>query len=205
MSHDLLKRLNDLKKDILHPEGIQVTQSQNYPFSIFIYPPADEFTVRAKFVEMIQDIKKENIEILEINLAHECLELLKQRDGDWTIDEIIQKEKEFFEDNKDYRDTFALVNDVFSPILEDENGISKSILNIMETFKSKLEGRKGIVFITRAGFLYPFYRTSSLLKFLTNTRGLSVVFLYPGTRTSETSLSYMGVMSPDSNYRPRMY
>ncbi|MCG6146505.1 BREX protein BrxB domain-containing protein [Leptospira bandrabouensis] len=205
MNTELVKRLNDLKKDIVHPEGIQVTQSQNYPFSIFVYPPSEEFFVRSRFLEMIQDIKKEGIDILEINLAHECLTLLDHRDGDWSLDEIIQKEKEFFEDTKDFKDPYSIVDDVFSPILENEDGISKSILEKMESFHKNLEGRRGIVFITRAGFLYPFYRTSSLLKFLTNTRGLSVVFLYPGVRTSETSLSYMGVLSPDSNYRPRMY
>ncbi|MBK6607325.1 MAG: DUF1788 domain-containing protein [Leptospiraceae bacterium] len=205
MNSDLTKRLNDLKKDIIHPEGMQVTQSQNYPFSIFVYSPEEEFIMRAKFQELILDIKKKDIQILEINLAHECIELAKNRVDDWSIEEIIQREKDFFEDDKDFNDPFQLVNDLFTPILESENGISKSIIEKINLFKENLEGRKGIVFITRAGFLYPFYRTSSLLKFLTNTKGLPVIFLYPGTRTSDTSLSYMGVMSPDSNYRPRMY
>ena len=58
MNSDLTKRLNDLKKDIIHPEGMQVTQSQNYPFSIFVYSPEEEFIMRAKFQELILDIKK---------------------------------------------------------------------------------------------------------------------------------------------------
>ena len=79
MNSDLTKRLNDLKKDIIHPEGMQVTQSQNYPFSIFVYSPEEEFIMRAKFQELILDIKKKDIQILEINLAHECIELAKNR------------------------------------------------------------------------------------------------------------------------------
>ncbi|EOQ90723.1 PF08747 domain protein [Leptospira yanagawae serovar Saopaulo str. Sao Paulo = ATCC 700523] len=205
MNTELLKRLNDLKKDITHPEGIQVTQSQNYPFSIFVYPPSEEFFIRSRFLEMIQEIKKDGIEILEINLAHECLALIGQRDGDTSIDDIIKTEKALFEYAKDYSSSFVFISDVFSNLLESEEGISKSISKKIEDFHKSLRGKKGVVFITRAGFLYPFYRTSSLLTFLTNTRGLPVIFLYPGVRTSETSLSYMGVLSPDSNYRPRMY
>ncbi len=205
MSFDLVKRLDDLKKDIIHPEGMQVTQSQNYPFSIFVYSPDEEFIMREKFQDVIQEIKKKEIQILEINLAHECIEIAKNRKEDWTIEEIVEKEKEFFADEKNFQHSFQVVDDLFSPILEREDGISKSIIDKIDNFKKSLEGRKGIVFITRAGFLYPFYRTSSLLKFLTNTKDVPVIFLYPGTRTSDTSLSYMGVMSPDSNYRPRMY
>ncbi|MBK7058922.1 MAG: hypothetical protein IPH52_28490 [Leptospiraceae bacterium] len=95
MNSDLTKRLNDLKKDIIHPEGMQVTQSQNYPFSIFVYSPEEEFIMRAKFQELILDIKKKDIQILEINLAHECIELAKNRVDDWSIEEIIQREKDF--------------------------------------------------------------------------------------------------------------
>ncbi|MCB1177006.1 MAG: DUF1788 domain-containing protein [Leptospiraceae bacterium] len=206
MNQDIIKRLEDLKRDILHSRGMQVTQSQNYPFSIFIYSPMEEYFVRQKFSELIVDIQKKDILVLEINLASECIELLKNRDdGDWTIEEIIEREKDFFSEDKEFEHPFQLVQDVFRPIMENEDGLSQSVKNKIELFQKKLEGRKGIVFITRAGFLYPFYKTSSLLKFLTDTKGLPVVFLYPGTRMSETSLSYMGVMSPDSNYRPRMY
>jgi hypothetical protein len=32
-----------------------------------------------------------------------------------------------------------------------------------------------------------------------------VVLLYPGTKQGPTSLSFMGLLNPDSDYRPRIY
>jgi hypothetical protein len=54
--------------------------------------------------------------------------------------------------------------------------------------------------------LYPFARSSALLKHIANrTMGLPVVLLYPGIRTENTALSFMGELPPDRDYRPRIY
>lgn len=205
MKTDLEKRLEDLKKDILHPAGIQVSQSQNYPFSIFVYPPEDEFYMREQFLKLINDVKRKNIQVLEINLAHRVIEFAKKPKDDWSIEEVIQREKDFFSDDKDYKESIPLLEDFLTPILVNQDGISETVKNEIYQFHNSLEGRDGIVFLTRAGFLYPFYRTSALLKYLTDTKGIPVVFLYPGKRVNNTSLSYMGMLEPDTNYRPRMY
>jgi hypothetical protein len=33
----------------------------------------------------------------------------------------------------------------------------------------------------------------------------SLVLLYPGERRGNTGLSFMGIVNPDSDYRPRIY
>ena len=49
-------------------------------------------------------------------------------------------------------------------------------------------------------------RTSALLKHLDGrTRNVPVVLLYPGERRGDTGLSFMGIINPDSDYRPRIY
>ena len=63
-----------------------------------------------------------------------------------------------------------------------------------------------VAFIGRAGALYPFFRSSALLRDLDGkTKHVPVVLLYPGTRLGPTGLSFMGVLNPDSDYRPRIY
>ena len=58
----------------------------------------------------------------------------------------------------------------------------------------------------RAGALYPFFRTSALLKHVAgHTKNVPVVLLYPGTLVGETGLSFMGVLPADRDYRPRIY
>ena len=60
--------------------------------------------------------------------------------------------------------------------------------------------------IGRAGGVYPFFRSSALLRHLDGrTRGVPVVLLYPGERRGPTSLSFMGQLDPDADYRPRIY
>ena len=57
-----------------------------------------------------------------------------------------------------------------------------------------------------AGAVYPFFRSSALLRHLDGrTRNVPVVLLYPGERRGPTALSFMGVLDPDSDYRPRIY
>ena len=37
------------------------------------------------------------------------------------------------------------------------------------------------------------------------TRNVPVVLLYPGERRGPTGLSFMGILNPDNDYRPRIY
>jgi len=63
-----------------------------------------------------------------------------------------------------------------------------------------------LALIGRAGALYPFFRSSALLRHLDGrTRNVPVVLLYPGKRRGPTGLSFMGILDPDNDYRPRIY
>jgi hypothetical protein len=63
-----------------------------------------------------------------------------------------------------------------------------------------------LVLVGRSGALYPFFRTSALLKHIDGkTRNIPVVLLYPGERRDVTELSFMGELQPDRDYRPRIY
>ncbi|MEI6637620.1 MAG: BREX protein BrxB domain-containing protein, partial [Planctomycetota bacterium] len=63
-----------------------------------------------------------------------------------------------------------------------------------------------LAIIGRAGGVYPFFRSSALLRYLDGkTLGIPVVLLYPGERRGDTALSFMGQLDPDADYRPRIY
>jgi hypothetical protein len=64
---------------------------------------------------------------------------------------------------------------------------------------------KTVIFLSRIGGLYPFYRTSSLLRYLDNGIRVPTIVLYPGERTEQHYLSFMGEMDADRDYRPRIY
>lgn len=67
------------------------------------------------------------------------------------------------------------------------------------------EDPEAVAFLTRAGELFPFYRTSALLERLMRHVKVRTVLFYPGTLEGATSLSFMGVCEPSPNYRPRIF
>jgi hypothetical protein len=93
-------------------------------------------------------------------------------------------------------------------IIEGPNGIAADIAREIASFCEQHPDKEDrtVVFVGRAGALYPFFRTSALLRHLDgHTRNVPVVLLYPGARTDVTALSFMGVLQPDRDYRPRIY
>jgi hypothetical protein len=65
---------------------------------------------------------------------------------------------------------------------------------------------KKLILLSRAGGLYPFFRSSGLLRHLDGkTSNLPIVLLYPGDRQDVSSLSFMGEQTTDRDYRPRIY
>ena len=59
--------------------------------------------------------------------------------------------------------------------------------------------------ITRAGALFPFYRTSSLLEQLKGKVHVPSVLLYPGVLDGAAGLKFMGVLDAEHNYRPKIF
>ena len=64
---------------------------------------------------------------------------------------------------------------------------------------------RDIVFILRAGALFPVYRTSALLEQLKGLITVPTVLFYPGTLDGAVGLRFMGVLAADPNYRPKIF
>ena len=95
-----------------------------------------------------------------------------------------------------------------TPLVEGPDGIaedcSKIICEYADTHPDQID--RTLALVGRAGALYPFFRSSGLLRHLDGrTRNVPVVLLYPGERRGSTGLSFMGMLNPDNDYRPRIY
>ena len=94
------------------------------------------------------------------------------------------------------------------PLIEGPEGIAAGLQRLISDFVEAHpdEADRTLALIGRAGALYPFFRSSALLRHLDGQTGnVPVVLLYPGTKQGPTGLSFMGVLNPDSDYRPRIY
>src|SRR5947207_1587584 len=95
-----------------------------------------------------------------------------------------------------------------TPLIEGPEGIAADCSRVISEYADRnpeLVDRM-LALIGRAGAIYPFLRTSALLRHLDGrTRNVPVVLLYPGERRGPTGLSFMGMLNPDNDYRPRIY
>ena len=93
-------------------------------------------------------------------------------------------------------------------LIEGPSGLARDVIREVERLLAQAADRpeRTVIFIARAGALYPFFRTSALLKHVAgHTKNAPVVLLYPGKVVGETGLSFMGMLPADRDYRPRIY
>ena len=64
---------------------------------------------------------------------------------------------------------------------------------------------RDVVFIVRAGALFPTYRTSSLLEQLKGRVVVPGVLFFPGELDGAAGLRFMGILDAEHNYRPTIF
>ena len=110
--------------------------------------------------------------------------------------------------DKDPDRALAHLRDKIAPHIEGPEGIAADVARLINAFAAEHPDRadRTLVLLGRAGALYPFFRSSALLKHIDGkTKNIPVVLLYPGERKDTTALSFMGELDADRDYRPRIY
>lgn len=202
----LERRLDDLVKDLLSPSGPNISTNRNYPFALFQYSPHEEFTMRAKLIEQIDALRGKGWTILNVDLFAALIEYLEeQEDGD-LIDALIQEEKlQYTANRSNYKFPLKTLQNSLDVFLKDQNEYPGVILKKIIQKTENSDKMKTVIFLSRIGALYPFYRTSSLLRYLDTGIRVPTIVLYPGERLEQYYLSFMGEMDADRDYRPRIY
>ena len=194
-----------LRKDLIHEDGPQISTMRNYRFAIVPYPPHDELKLRGHVQRLVGDLTAGGWVVLTLSLQKLLLDRVRGL-GDDIVERMIAMEKRTAAVASERGLNY--LRDKLSNEIEGPDGIaagvSRAICKFADANPDKAE--RCLVIIGRAGALYPFFRTSSLLKHIDGrTRNVPVVLLYPGERRGDTGLSFMGVINPDSDYRPRIY
>lgn len=194
-----------LRTDLIHEDGPQISTMRNYRFAIVPYLPQDEYRLRAHVQTLVGDLTASGWVVLTLSLQRLLLERVR-RLGDGVVRRLIEMERTTARSSPERGLNY--LRDKLSREIEGPDGIaadvSRAIGDFADAHPDKLD--RTLTIVGRAGALYPFFRTSSLLKHLDGrTRNLPVVLLYPGERHGDTGLSFMGVVNPDSDYRPRIY
>ena len=194
-----------LERDLLAEAGPQISTMRNYRFAILPYKPKEEFKLRQLVRRLTDTLRAQGWEVLPISLQKLLLDRIRAT-GEGNIEALVAREKRL--NAKDPERALSYLREKVAQHIEGPEGIAADVAKLINDFADANPDRadRTLVLIGRAGSLYPFFRSSALLKHIDGkTRNIPVVLLYPGTREDTTALSFMGVLEPDRDYRPRIY
>ena len=194
-----------LKSDLLHEDGPKISTMRNYRFAIVPYDPAREFELRRKVQSLTRDLTDGGWVVLSVSLQQLMLQRIRSL-GDDTVQRLIRSETSL--SARDKARSLKYLRDKLAPHIEGPDGIAADCARRIQQFVAEHPDKRDrtLALIGRAGALYPFLRSSALLRHLDGkTHNVPVVLLYPGQRVGPTGLRFMGVLEPDNDYRPRIY
>jgi len=169
----------------------KISAYHNMPYAIFRYPPDVEFALRAEVSLLRTRLEQGGKRVTPISLA-KCLETALEREG-LTPKRIGMAER---------RTGTHKMADTVHKILSDRQPLDELVA---EGIPGDADPLRDVVFITRAGALFPFYRTSSLLEQLKGKVHVPAVLFYPGELDGAAGLRFMGVLDAEHNYRPKIF
>ena len=153
------------------------------PFFIQSFPVTQQHEVDAQIASLIKRLVAANVNILEINLYHLCVEMLEQEN---LLAQIIKQESGM-QKNKLIR--------VLSSALNIEKKIIPEIRKRMDGFPAK------IILITGVGAAFPVIRSHTILNNLQSlVDQIPLVMFFPGTYNNQ-SLTLFDTLKDDNYYR----
>lgn len=195
----------ELRGDLVHAEGPRISTMRNYRFAILQYAPAQEFTLRRHTQQLTQQLMANGWVVLSIDLQQVFFDRLRAQGERW-LGRVARMEGSTTA--RDDARGLHYLKEKIGPLIEGEDGVAADCARLIDAHVAKHPDRadRTLVLISGTAALYPFLRSSALLKHLDGrTHNVSVVLLYPGERRGRTGLSFMGVLPPDNDYRPRIY
>jgi BREX protein BrxB len=201
----LASAVQALRKDLLAEGGPQISTMRNYRFAILPYDPRKEFELRRYIRHLSDELRSKGWNVLALSLQRLLLDRLKAEEPR-VLDSITRTEQRLFSRHPERGLNY--LKDKIAPYIEGQEGIASDVIQLIGAFADAHpdDAERTVIFLGRAGALYPFFRSSALLKHIDGkTRQIPVVLLYPGERGEGSALSFMGELPADRDYRPRIY
>lgn len=169
----------------------KVSAYHNLPYAIFQYEAEDELDVRREIAKLRTRLEQRGKRVTTISLADCMAESLAA--ADITAEMLADGEMNAGAD--------ALI-DTVAQILASDAPLHEIVATHVP---GDATAERDIIFLTRAGALFPFYRTSALLERMMGGVGVPAVLFFPGRREGPAGLSFMGVLDADHHYRARIF
>jgi hypothetical protein len=162
--------------------------------------------MRTRLIELLDTLRTKGWTILNVDLFSTLIEYLGNQEDGGLIEELIREEKlQYTANRKNHSMPLRVLQNSLDTLFKDPEGYPKVVFDKIIEKTAHSDATKTVIFLSRIGALYPFYRTSSLLKYLDKGIHVPTIVLYPGERTEQYYLSFMGELDADRDYRPRIY
>ena len=169
----------------------QISAYHDMPYAIFRYPPEDEFAVREATALLRTRLEQTGKRITSISLAT-CMYEALAAEG-LGAEELAEAER-----TVGLESTIETVHQVLSVYRPLDKLVADRIPDDADPLRD-------VVFIVRAGALFPIYRTSSLLEQLKGQVHVPAILFYPGELDGASGLRFMGELDAEHNYRPKIF
>jgi hypothetical protein len=169
----------------------KISAYDNLPFAIFLYPPEQEFAVRVEVARLATRLGNRGKRITIVSLSERFWKAL-EREG-YTIEDLAGAERD-----TGWKEMGDTLNDILRRTQPLEDLVAEQV-------PDDAKPERDVVLVVRAGALFPFYRTSTLLENLHGLVHVPTVLFYPGTLEGPAGLRFMGTMDPEHNYRPKIF
>ena len=175
--------------------GAGLSTYTDMPFGIFLYPPEDEWQLRAELRDLVVRLENAGKTVQRLSMA-QLLEQSIEAAG-LTLEEIAQGEADL---------GIAMVRDTIRDVLSGKAAGSTPLDQLVaEAVDKSKPTTSHIVFLERVGTLFGLHRPSALLENLRHKVSHPVVLFYPGQRDGPAGLRFMDEAEADHNYRPKLF
>lgn len=192
---DWKSRLRDTLEPILTKQDPRpdISAYKDMPLCIFLYDPAGEFELRQELSLLQTRLEQRGKRIIRVSLM-ECMTEALTNAG-VTREALVENEVMLGHNgHQTVAQTIHQVLSEYSPL--DQLVLSK--------IPDDADPLRDILWITRAGALYPCYRTSTLVEHFQAKLEIPGVLFYPGAIIPPAGLSFMGVHDAEHNYRAKL-
>ena len=201
----LQEAFSALRRDLIHEDGPRISTMRNYRFAIVQYAPREEFDLRSEVQKLSSQLVANGWVVFSIDLHKLLLDRVRAEGDEW-VRRVIDMERNLAALSPDRGLNY--LKSKLTTLIEGPNGIAADCSRVICEYADKNPEvvDRTLALIGRAGAIYPFFRTSAILRHIDGrTRNVPVVLLYPGERRGPSGLSFMGMLDPDNDYRPRIY
>lgn len=189
---DWLERLTTKLEPLLAQDDPcrSISAYHDMPYAIFRYPPEAEFELRRELSLLRTRLEQKGKRVTVISLAERLNAALAAESA---ARDLTESEKTI---------GLAQAIDTVHEILGSYRRLDDLVVERMPPDPNPL---RDVVFIVRAGALFPLYRTSTLLELLKGRVVVPSVLFFPGELDGAAGLRFMGVLDAEHNYRPMIF